>query len=257
MAVIFEKFVSILEMVKVSMNIEKRILIGTFVGPSPGSGKLLQEILSAQQGVACSLENRPLLPWEPDDSTVMERRFQRFRNEREATTIADLASFYLPYLPAAFESDSTLKVIHLTVPQDETVERFEQLLNARHAVPVHHWLQTLSVPWCHDFDWSRTYPKYDIYDRTEAIRRYWTEYEEGIDALVDAFGDRVLRISRDELLTEEGGGRVLDFCEIPEATRQARVPVLRPPSAIRRHPRSGVSPLVSAIRDGASSWFPH
>ena len=206
-----------------------RILIGTCVCPPIGPGRLLFDLLAQQPIIDARLESRPLLEWPvlplSSPSEVQARlvqRFERLRGKVQRDVIADVAAFYIPYLEALLAADEQLKVIHAVVPEERVVAAFEQLAQSQPLV-YHHWTRRPEAPLAHDPDWTRTFPKYDIANRTEAIRRYWHDCEALVQAALKKYPQRVLRVPVESLTDSHHVVDVLKFAGVPPKQQVRRI----------------------------------
>lgn len=194
---------------------KRRIILG--MGAGQCGALLLAQILDRQPNSRVSHEQPPLLPWavEPGAPGIRER-LQRILDTRTERFVGDVATFYLPYAEEAIRFDPEIRIVCLKRPEEEVVARFSQFLDQATPFPTDHWAKEPPAGVYHDPVWSRIFPKYDVQDREEGIRRYWTEYYNGVDELVKRHPDRV-RVWDTEILTSEEGVReVLTFAGIPQ-----------------------------------------
>lgn len=162
-----------------------------------GSGRCgtlsLAHVLAAQPQTQATHEDPPLLPWIPDPNRpVIEQRFVRWRRKfKNAAVVADVASFYLPYVEQAIAHEPDLRVVCLKRPREEVVESFCKWLDGTHPLNINHWAERPSVGWHHDPIWTRIFPQYEIEDREQGIRRYWDEYYARVDELAARFSENI------------------------------------------------------------------
>src|SRR6185437_11882599 len=89
-----------------------------------GSGRCgtlsLAHVLAAQPETHATHEDPPLLPWKRDeDRPVMEQRFVRWRRRWKEPVVADVASFYLPYVEEAIAREPEIRIVCLKRPREE------------------------------------------------------------------------------------------------------------------------------------------
>jgi hypothetical protein len=255
-----------------------------------GSGRCgtlsLAHVLAAQPETQASHEDPPLLPWKPQPGRpVMEQRLVRWRKKfKNARVIADVASFYLPYIEQAIAQEPDLRVVVLKRPREEVVESFCKWLDRLNPLNINHWAERPPHGWHHDPIWTRIFPQYDIEDREQGIRRYWDEYDARVGELVLRFPENVRVFgTHDALNTEAGQRELLSFAGYaPEAQvlaigtrhnrsdaagrRRSQAPRLTPPpSANGKHAAPGAysSPLAPrevsrpALHDANSIGMDH
>lgn len=198
---------------------ETSILLGIGTGRS---GTLsLSRLLNAQPGHSVTHENTPLLPWSSSDpAEALRKRFARWRRRRSTPVVGDVASFYLPYLEAAFELEPGLKVICIQRDREEVVESFCRWVDRVEPLPTNHWSANPAPGFYHDPVWSQIFPKYDDPDRETCLRRYCDEYRDRVEALAKRHPGRIRVFPMDDLNTEEGVRRILDFAGIPRDSQK-------------------------------------
>lgn len=186
-----------------------------------GSGRCgtlsLKEVLAQQPDVLAMHEDPPLLPWQRDNGRpIMEQRFVRWRRRHVQPIVADVASFYLPYLEEAIAREPEVRIICLKRPREEVVESFGRWLAVTNPLQINHWAARPAPGWHHDPLWTRIFPKYDIEDREQGIRRYWEEYYSRVDELAARYPEHIrVFATHDALNTEEGQRAMLQFAGIP------------------------------------------
>ena len=186
-----------------------------------GSGRCgtlsLKHVFAAQPETDATHEDPPLLPWRRENGrALMEQRFVRWRRRRKEAVVADVASFYLPYVEEAIALEPELRIVCLKRPREEVVESFGKWLTRVNPLPLNHWVERPQPGWHHDPVWTRIFPQYDIDDREQAIRRYWDEYHAHVDELVARYPDHVRVFGTHEALnTEEGQRELLEFAGFP------------------------------------------
>ena len=212
---------------------------------------LLAEILQKQPRTRIFFEQIPVLPWllHPGAPGIHER-MARWKKVCSESILGDVASFYLPYVEEAFESDAepTLKVICLKRPRSEVIAAFVRHLDATCHVPTNHWSENPSTGWFHDPLWTHAYPQYATTDREEGIGLYWDEYYQRSDRLAEQYPDRFLLIDTEELTSLTGVHRLLDFVGIPE---DRQVPV------VGQAPSRSVNELSTPPSSSPAATAPH
>lgn len=207
----------------------------------------LAALLERQPDTSVTLEDPPLLPWQPNLArTTMNARFDRLRKSRSTKVIADVAAFYLPYLEEAIAADPTVRIIGLWRPREEMVAAFVQFLDAINRFPTNHWATNPAPGWYHDPFWTRTFPQYDEPDRLTGLRRYWDESMVRMEQLAEQYPHHLRLFQLHAALnTPEGQRELLSFVGYPgeghvlavgvRATRN-RPSRGRPQAAVTSHP---------------------
>ena len=203
-------------------------IVGVCACPAIKEGVSLVELLARQPDVDARLEPRPLLPWDGDDHATSDDSFRarlaRLKELSKKPMLADVASYYLPHLSRLLATDKAIRAVHVRVEADVVVRAFT-LLSEAQPLSYDHW-SPMPTPATHrDIDWSRTFPKFSIDQdakldttapRDRAIRQYVAECDRLADEAAAKFPGRVLSVTVDELATERGVKRVLDFLGIPK-----------------------------------------
>jgi hypothetical protein len=197
--------------------------------------RALVDLFDRQPGVRAHVAEPPLLPWRaPDDARIGER-LRRLRRTREASIVADVAPFYLPYLEQAIALEPGIRVICLERPCEEVVASFLRWSEAVGPLPTDHWADRPAAGWHHDPIWTRAFPQYVEGDRAARLRRYWTEYHDAAGALTARFPENFRIFSPAEAFGTRAGLRaVLAFAGIPEERQ-----VLPDPGSWRPSPAPG------------------
>jgi len=216
----------------------RQLILG--MGTGQCGTELLAQILAQQPNTAVTHEQPPLLSWSPAAGAPgIRERLDRILATRKQRFVGDVASFYLPYVSAAIEYDSRIRIVCLQRPCEEVVAGFSVHLDRHSPLPLNHWARQPGPGWTHDFVRTRIYPQYDTADREGGLRRYWEEYAERSGELARRFPENVRIWDTDVLTTPQGVREVLDFVGIPRGD-QALVTGRRPPlDEIRlaaRHP---------------------
>lgn len=200
---------------RIESDMKQSIILG--IGTGRCGSRSLAEVLNQQPDVRVTHELLPLLPWHAGDARrVIACRFARFRRERSAPIVGDVASFYLPYLEDAFALELDLRVICLERPCEEVVRSFCNWLDHVHPLPTNHWARSPADGWYHEPIWTRIFPHYETQEREAGIRRYWNEYKTRIAALAQQFPDNVRVFPTADVLNSEAHQReMLAFVGIP------------------------------------------
>lgn len=181
---------------------------------------MLQDILSRQRGCRAGLDQGPLLPWSGGDlRRRVGSRWERLRRGKSARYWADLGEFYLPYVEDAIGLQPELRVVGLQRPRAEAISLVCQRLEQSYPFPIDHWSAHLSPPWRRDFLRSRSFPKYDVPTRYEALCRYWDDYYAEVERLTAKYPSNVRLWDSAVLTSEEGVAEVLDFVGIAPTDR--------------------------------------
>jgi hypothetical protein len=180
---------------------------------------LLANILDRQNSSRVTMEQPPLLPWQPrSNGPGIEERIQRWKSDEFLMT-GDVAAFYLPYVKAAFAAEPTLRMVCLKRPREEIIAAFCQQLDRTSPVPTNHWASHPAPGWYHDPLWTQTFPQYETQERVEGIGQYWDEYYTAAEDWQRQLPDH-FRIWDTKALTEEPGVReVLDFVGLGRDTQ--------------------------------------
>lgn len=211
----------------------------------------LLSVLSRQAGVHATLEDAPLLPWKrAAGDHVMRERLARFRRQREADVLVDVASFYLPYLEDALQLEPDIRILGLKRPQEDQVASFGRFLDEYNQFPTNHWAEEPAVGWSHDVIWTRAFPQYPIPERIKGLRRYWDEYYSRLEELAARFPQQVRVLDMHETLnTAAGQQAALTFAGFPVEQQVldvgARAQRVKPPARAPQR-RPGSHPLDPA-----------
>ena len=187
----------------------------------------LTDLLNLQTGAEFTHEEWPLLPWNRVAGRPgIGERLRRLRRTRAGRYVGDVASFYLPYAEQAIALDPKLRMICLERPREEVVASFCRWLDTVHPLPTDHWSRSPAPGWYHEPFWSRIFPRYDVSDRGEGIRRYWEDYHQAAAELARRFPQNFRVFPTHEALNTDTGVRdLLTFAGIPEDRQVVRVGV--------------------------------
>ncbi|WP_406700945.1 class I SAM-dependent methyltransferase [Singulisphaera sp. Ch08] len=178
--------------------------------------ELFSDILGRQSHTQVTFQQPPLMPWSRVEGTSGVRdRLTRLLSTTSERFVADVASFYLPYVEQAVAFDPTIRMICLKRPADEVVAGFLAALNRNARTPIDHWAEHPHPPFEHHILWSKTFPKYDVADRETGIRRYWGDYYTIADELSQRFPEQFRIVDTERFTTEDGVRDVLSFCGFP------------------------------------------
>ena len=175
----------------------------------------LAKLIDGQDDWLCTHEMRPILPWKID----MDLARDRIKYFNDHDRVADVASYYLPYVEMMFEEIDDLKVICLERDEDKVVRSFINKV-ANTDPSRNHWTDHDGEVWTKDPIWDQAFPNYEIDLDTgvaeikeELIRRYWNEYHEQSIWLSKHYIDfEVFGI--DSLNSKQGQQNIFDFLEI-------------------------------------------
>ena len=186
----------------------QRVIIGC------GTGRCgtvsLAVLLQAQEGVYATHERDPVLPWRID-LRLFSIRLAQFR-QCDEPFVADVAFYYLPYIPYLLREFSDLRVIVLRRDKKETVRSFLAKLGRRH-----HFLEA-PQEWGYQADpkWDPCFPKYPPMDLEAALHLYWEEYYWIADEYARKWPENIRIFEIDALNSERGQCEILKFTGIPE-----------------------------------------
>ena len=156
--------------------------------------------------------------------------------------MGDVASFYLPYTEEAIRFDSGIRIICLKRPREEVVAGFCRFLDRSSRFPINHWASEPAPGWYHAPLWTRIFPQYETQDREEGIRRYWNEYYQRVEELLQRYPENVRLWDTEALTCEQGVREVLSFAGIPYGD-QAIVTGQRPSFAEPGLPAGAPAPV--------------
>ena len=151
----------------------------------------LAKLINDQEDWICTHEMRPILPWNIDEVLACDRIEYFNRKDK----VADVASYYLPYVEMFLEEIEDLKVVCLKRDREQVVSSF-MAKTANTNPPRNHWCNHDGDTWTLDPIWDRAFPNYDLDIETspheykeELIRTYWYKYYEEAEWLSDRFYD--------------------------------------------------------------------
>lgn len=159
----------------------KRLILGIGTGRCGSSS--LAHLLGTQPGCIATHEAYPVLAWQGDDQLALQKI--NALAGRDAPVAADVAWFYLPYIPAILQQNPDARVICLERPRQEVIDSFLRKLGNG----VNHWT-TSQDRRVHRLD--DCFPKYDSrLPLPEAIGRYWDDYRDRVANLCHNFPKQV------------------------------------------------------------------
>lgn len=211
----------------------ERLVFG--IGTGRTGSLALATLLNQQPGVAMHHELRPLdgddrlgersvdpLPWDVDIDHA--RRAVGMLSAGSAAIGGDVAAYWLPYVELILgEIHPDSRFIVMRRARDEVVESF-----MRKAPTKNHWMDHDGSEFELIPQWDRSFPKYDVATKREALESYWDEYDRRTRELAAAHPDRV-RVwdFAAALNTAAGVAGLLDFAGIEAADRNLQVGVNR------------------------------
>ncbi len=193
----------------------QRIILG--IGTGQCGTFSLASVLDRQADAQVSHQEPPRLPWRrPTGDRVIRQRFARFRQNRAAPVLGDVASFYLPYVEDIIAAEPEVRIVCLKRPRADVIAGFCQWLDKTQPLPVNHWAEEPAPGWYHAADLSHCFPQYQTQDREEGIGRYWDEYYRRVDDLVGRYPEHIRPYDTGQALnTEEGLRDLLTFAGFP------------------------------------------
>lgn len=176
-----------------------RIIIGCGTGRC-GTASLAY--LLRQNGINATHELPPHLPWEVDEK-LLASRIEYFRNAKKP--VADVAFYYLPYLPFLLRKFPELVVVGLRRDREETIRSFEKKLGDRN--PFNPFKEE-------DHIWGPCYPKFPFLERRVALGRFWDMYYQWLGLVASKFWGRVRIFRTEDLGKEDTQREILRWCGV-------------------------------------------
>lgn len=160
---------------------------------------------------------------------------EKMKNLSHVEAIADVASYYLPYVELIIERCPTALFPCLKRDREETVESFikkvtgkniqkprNQLLKKlarKKSLPIrtqkNHWVEHDGTQWLTDHRWDKCFPHYpENLSLREAITRYYDDYYKRTDELGKKYPENVKVFELNAINSEKGQVELLDFCRI-------------------------------------------
>ena len=180
-----------------------------------GSGRCgtysLQRLLNKQKDASITHEKHQL-PWVVDEKSMVHHLLQIMSGD--ASTVGDVGLYWLNYLPWLTSFVPQVRIICLMRDKEETVASFRQRIPDRNI---------LVLPESKHFEpdtkfehgrW-RMFPKYDL-PRKDAFAKYWDDYYETARDWRRSYATLFLLTPMDDLNSEEGQRRMLEFAGIEE-----------------------------------------
>lgn len=162
------------------------------------------------------------LPWEVDPTHL--RRVVAELERSSASVGGDVASYWLPYVPIVLDElrpDSRFVVLRRN--RAEVIESF-----MRKAPTKNHWIIHDGTEYELAPKWDRSFPKYHLATKEEALGAYWDEYDARSRQLEDRYPGRVRVWDYSDVLnSKEGVLQLLDFIGLDPDRRRIEVGVNR------------------------------
>jgi len=188
----------------------KRLVIGLGSGRT---GSMSLAYLFNEQPYCIGTHESHHMPW--DVNLELLDRGIKFLFSREASLVADSASYWLNYVPLIKERHPETKFICLYRDKEEIVRSFLRKTwgyNAWTQRDSRHYVERYARTWLY-------FPHYDA-PKQEALRKYIDTYYALADTMVDD-NFRIFHI--DNLNTIDGIKSILDFAGIPEEQQVVKV----------------------------------
>jgi hypothetical protein len=173
----------------------------------------LAKLINGCEYAICKHELRPLLPWVFNEELFQDR--VKWFSTSTAGITGDVAYFYLPYLERLIDVLPHLKVLCIERDRQAVIDSFTWKTQWRNR-----WCHHDGSKWAKDTVWDKTFPKYNLPDKAEAISVYWDEYRKEIRRIAGKFPQNVDIRSIEELNTTPGQQKIFDFIGIPEKNRR-------------------------------------
>ena len=191
-----------------AINSLKQIVIA--IGTGRAGSVSLYRLLEQQPDVAFSHEQTPLLPWEVSRD-LFNRKISALLG-RKGRIVGDICHSWLPYVPMLMERYPEARVICLQRDCEAVVSSYIQKLQRKNK---NHWARDHGKRWRRDPRFDPTVPKYEPMELEDAVRRYWLEYHQAVDALIEKYPGRVRKWKTEVALNEpESASTLLTFIGI-------------------------------------------
>jgi hypothetical protein len=181
--------------------VKKRILIG--IGTGRCGTTSLAHLLSSASGSTVTHEKPSIrinLPWKFEEKCASKAVETLVGGA--GPTAGDVAFYYLPYVEWISRAVPDATFVCIKRDKSETVESYMKKTKGRD-----HWSRA-----CRYSDpWDRLYPKFDTYDKREAIGMYWDMYYQESERL-ERSGVRIKTFDMRLLNDESGVRQILEFC---------------------------------------------
>lgn len=182
---------------------QKRIFIGLGTGRCGTTS--LSHVLNHIAGCQITHESAAIrvhMDWAFNENAA--KRALRELESRNCMVAGDVAFYYLPYVEWMAHQRPDATFVCLKRDRQETVESYFRKTGSRD-----HWSRLCSM----GDPWDRLYPKFDTYDKREAIGLYWDMYYQEAKRLEDK-GVRIKTFDMSCLNTESGLKELLKFVDV-------------------------------------------
>ncbi len=177
-----------------------RLILG--LGTGRCGTETLARILSTQSDVEASHEYFGPVPWDGDGQQWMVALRER-QDHSPRSVLAEVAFYWLPYTHEILNSDPQAMAIVLKRPREEVIASYLKKVGLKR----NHW----SFEGRSQEDvWNDSYPDYPG-SKEEAIGRYWDDYYERVDGLIDVFPQRVILMKTEDLNDPTVVTKVMEF----------------------------------------------
>lgn len=221
------------------LRLPRRIVLG--IGSGRCGTMSLASVLNMQENFYISHEFRPTdspslpreqcweqpLPLSADPRQVLNV-IQRMCRLNHAAVVGDVAFFWLPHLDYLIRSlGEQIRVVCLKRDCKATVQSF-----MGKTPNMNPW--GIEAPGAESV-WNPCFPKYDL-PKEEGIQRYWEEYYNAVDILLQRYPANIKLWSTEEALnTKDGINQVLDFVGVHRSRQQLRINIRRNQAPNSRH----------------------
>lgn len=173
----------------------------------------LAKLINGCEDTLCKHELRPLLPWVFNEK-LFQDRVKWFLTSTAGIT-GDVAYYYLPYLEKLIDVFPHLKILCLERSREAVIDSFMWKTQWQNR-----WYNHDGTKWAKNPVWDKTFPKYNILDKAEAIGVYWDEYREEIRRIAGRFPENVETLSIEDLNTIQGQQKIFNLIGIPEKNQR-------------------------------------
>jgi len=204
-----------------------RIFLG--IGTGRCGTVSLFKLLANIEGVYCTHEHPPLLPWWVDED-LFRIHAERLESQRSEWA-GDVAFYWLPYLRLAFERWPDLRIIVLQRERRATIESY-----MRKTIGRNHWVDHDGTIWRTDSTWDPCYPKARRWSERQQkmvplrlskralLGLYYDEYYRAAYEWLKKYPDQIFWMDTEDLNTQEGQAELFDFLGIPPYNWQFLLP---------------------------------
>lgn len=184
---------------------ETRFVFGLGSGRSGTSS--LAQLLNLQDDYTMSHEVRPILAWNCDKK-LLYKKLNQLAAKSQTRVTGDVASSYLPFVEEIIGLFPQTKFVCIKRDMHETIKSFMTKSGNRN-----HWSKHDGSQWKKDY-WDRFFPKYNIDDKQEAIKKYWIDYYERSENLSSQYPDNFRVLSIRVLSDDEQQKDLFEFLNI-------------------------------------------